>query len=219
MNYGMEHAIGAVLPIRVWGTDAQGSIFRESVSARDVTERGALLDGLTQKLHLGDLVGVEYNNRKAHARITGIEEASSTSQLCSVQLLDNAACPWQGALPKIVQEAPPPPKERRRYVRHKIPIGLEIRQESGVPLHVRATDVSPGGCYVETMLPMKKGAEMEVTIWLESGRIVTKAIVRTSDVAVGMGIEFIGMTAAETDLLDQFIKAQVAMAGSASPLH
>jgi hypothetical protein len=218
MDHNLEPIIGPILPMRIWGTDVHGSIFRQSVNARDVSETGALLDGLKQKMHLGDLLGVEYDNHKAHARITGIGEAtSSQSVLCSVQLLENATCPWKGALPKTAYEGPPPPKERRRHERYRVPVGLEIRPLSDVPMYVCAADVSAGGCYVETILPMKKGTEMQLTIWLESGRIVSKGIVRTSDISVGMGIEFVGMTPAEVDLLQQFLQAQAAVGSATVP--
>jgi hypothetical protein len=211
--------LGPILPIQIWGTDARGSIFRQSVSARDVSETGALLDGLKQKLDVGDLIGVKYHHNRAHVRITGIEEvASGQSSLCSVQLMDSATCPWKDVLPKMVSDESRRPKERRRHERYPIPVGLEIRQYSDIPMHVRATDVSAGGCYVETMLPLSKGTEMRLTIWLESGRMATKGIVRTSHIAVGMGIEFLDMTLAEVDLLERFLQASVSVGGAGGPI-
>jgi hypothetical protein len=61
-------------------------------------------------------------------------------------------------------------------------------------MRVNATDISGNGCYVESILPLAVGTTLRVDFWMESEKISTSAVVRTSDPGVGMGIEFIGMT-------------------------
>ena len=53
-----------------------------------------------------------------------------------------------------------------------------------------ATDIGGRGCYVETRLPLPIGSAVVITFWLDSEKIRTNAMVRTSDPGVGMGIEF-----------------------------
>ena len=60
-------------------------------------------------------------------------------------------------------------------------------------MHTQATDIGGRGCYVETRLPLQIGTALVVTFWLESEKVATSAIVRTSDGGVGMGIEFTGL--------------------------
>lgn len=197
----------------MWGTDVRGSIFRQSVNGRDFSKDGALLDGLSHALNLGDLVGVQYEHTKAHAKITGIEEAEwHHNRQLSVQLLKTSPCPWKSVLEIASVSTFVVVPERRRFTRYHVSIGIELRQETlDVPLHVTTFDVSAGGCYVETMLPMAAGTKLEIRMWLESGKLLTSGIVRTSYPGLGMGIEFEGMTPAETQLLATFLKAYAAI--------
>lgn len=212
-----EHA-SLVLPIEVWGTDVKGSIFRQSVSGRDFSADGALLDGLCHALNLGDLVGVQYKHTKAHAKITGIEEVEKHhNRQLSVQLLKNSPCPWQSALDPEAGASSVSVPERRRFTRHHVSVGIELRQEkSDVPLHLTTCDISAGGCYVETMLPMAAGTKLEIRMWPESGKLLTNGIVRTSYPGLGMGIEFVGITPAETQLLTTFLKTHAVIDEDAS---
>jgi len=56
-----------------------------------------------------------------------------------------------------------------------------------------ATDIGGRGCYVETLVPLSVSTEVIITFWIDSDKIVTKGRVKTSDPAVGMGIEFIAL--------------------------
>jgi hypothetical protein len=203
--------ISQIVAVQVWGLDAEGTIFRESVQAREFSETGALLDGVRPRLMIGDVLGVGYEGQKARARVMRIAASSFDRQVCDVQLLESSLCPWKDCL------SPDSPAnsraaERRRFPRYRLPLGLELRPASGIgaPLHVKTTDVSAGGCYIETMLPLGKGTELRVSIWLEVEKLTTEGVVRTSDPAVGMGIEFQGLTAGQVATLEQFMRKHAA---------
>ena len=100
--------------------------------------------------------------------------------------------------------------DRRRFIRYKVPLGVVLREESNdAPLYVSVSDASAGGCYVETILPLPRGTKLSIVIWLESSKLLTKGVVRTSDPGVGMGIEFLDMMPAETERLERFLKSRV----------
>ena len=54
-------------------------------------------------------------------------------------------------------------------------------------------DMSAGGCYVETRTPLPVRKKVTISFWLNSERVQTTAVIRTSDGGVGMGIEFTGL--------------------------
>jgi hypothetical protein len=94
---------GLGVPVTVWGTDPDGGIFRQRVSAQCLTREGALLSGIEHRLAMGDLLGVQYNQQKAHARVTQITPTSSSHHwLMAVELIEKSRCPWIGL------EAPAP---------------------------------------------------------------------------------------------------------------
>lgn len=208
MKAGMNEDVDVSVPVRIWGTDADGEVFRQSVNARDLREQSALLDGIEHHLKEGDLVGLQYNGQKAHARVTWVQEANSDHhQLLTVELLERSKCPWTQ---KLSARPATTHGERRRFTRYRVAVGVELRTASnGVPLHVRTSDMSAMGCYAETMLPLAKGTKLDISIWLDSNKLLTTGVVRTCHVAFGMGIEFTGLTTQEGEVLDQYLECRI----------
>ena len=74
--------------------------------------------------------------------------------------------------------------------RHKLPLSVEVRTKSGLPFQVKSSDVSSSGCYLEMMTPLQMGTVVELSFNIGVERVCTEATVRTSDLGVGMGLEF-----------------------------
>jgi len=55
--------------VQISGRDAAGMPFTQSATASSVSNGGALLSGLFQEIRPGDLLWVEYQQRKARFRI------------------------------------------------------------------------------------------------------------------------------------------------------
>jgi hypothetical protein len=115
-----------------------------------------------------------------------------------LQLVDGEQCLWTKELAEGETSLTPAPKDplktNRRFERLKLRFPLELRDEtSGSRMQTNATDISGRGCYVETLLPLARGTELNISFWVESSKIDTIGVVRTSDGGVGMGIEFIGL--------------------------
>jgi hypothetical protein len=191
-----EPRITADLPVRVWGMSADGRAFSQAARAQNISSEGALLSGIEYELTVGDVIGVQYNDKKARFKVIWVINAGAAQKVqAGVQIVADQETPWKSQVPAQDKVAQSVAANRRQFHRHKISIPMEIRDERvNTPMRVQVTDVSGNGCYVETILPIAKGTVLKVEFWMEEERISASAMVRTCDPGVGMGIEFTGLT-------------------------
>ncbi len=190
------------LQVRVWGMTQDGRPFFQQARAVSISCSGAVLNKIDSLLTPGEVIGVQFDNKKARCRIVAAQTG-----MAEIQLLDGQECPWAEELtPEQVAADPNPGKSRRRFSRHKIFFNMEMSDERvNTPIRVRATDISANGCYVETMLPMATGTILRVEFWIDAEKISTSGIVRTKDPGVGMGIEFTGLPPAAQKRFQTFL--------------
>jgi hypothetical protein len=191
-----EPRIPADLPVRVWGMSSNGRAFSQSARAQNISSEGALLSAIDYDLTVGDVIGVQYKEKKARFKVIWVINAGSEQKVqAGVQVLSDQEAPWKYELPVAGKDVAPAESNRRRFTRHKIPIPMEIRDETaGAPMRVQVTDVSGNGCYVETILPLQKATNLRVEFWIDEKKVAGSAVVRTCDPGVGMGLEFTGLT-------------------------
>lgn len=191
-----EPRVRVDLIVRVWGMGADGRTFFQNCHAENISSQGAQLSGLDQKLTAGDTIGVQNRDRKARFRVVWVIDGGPLHKVqAGLQLLEGQECPWKQELTQPGVAPPAQGKNQRKFVRHQIRFPLELRDERGGGAHIQtsATDISGRGCYVETLLPFPLGTSVQITFWMESEKVNTVGIVRTSDPGVGMGIEFVGL--------------------------
>jgi hypothetical protein len=185
------------LRLRVWGMGADNQPFHQNANAQNVSVTGACIIGLEHELKVGDVIGVQYETKKARCKVVWVMEAGGLKKVqVGVQLVADQECPWLSQLPVEMRSNQPVsiPDNRRRFQRHKISFPLEFRDEHvNTPMRVNATDISGNGCYVETVMPLTVSTVLKVDFWIDEERISTTATVRTRDPGVGMGIEFTGL--------------------------
>ncbi|MGA1989021.1 MAG: PilZ domain-containing protein [Candidatus Sulfotelmatobacter sp.] len=186
------------LKVRVWGMGSNNQPFFQNAMAQNVSATGACLFGIEPELKVGDVIGVQYENRKARCKVVWVVDAGALKKTqVGVQLVLDQDCPWIAVLPadmKGDERTQQSHDNRRRFVRHKISFPLELRDERvNTPLRVNATDISGNGCYVETVMPLAIGTAVRVDLWIDQERLAPSAVVRTRDPGVGMGIEFTGL--------------------------
>jgi PilZ domain len=186
------------LRVRVWGMGADNQPFFQNASAQNVSATGACLYGIEHELKVGDVIGVQYEGKKARCKVIWVVDAGALKKVqVGVQLVADQDCPWLAVLPPETQataSTPRSPDNRRKFQRHKISFPLELRDERvNTPLRVNATDISGNGCYVETVMPLAINTSLRVEFWIDQERQSTSASIRTRDPGVGMGIEFTGM--------------------------
>jgi hypothetical protein len=187
------------LQVRVWGMGANDQPFFQNAVAQNVSITGACIYGIEQELKVGDVIGVQYQGKKARCKVIWIVDAGGLKKIkAGIQLVADQECPWTAMLPAEVvasAPAPRPPDNRRKFLRHKISFPLELRDERvNTPMRVSATDISGNGCYIETVMPLAISTMLKLDLWIDQEHISTSATVRTRDPGVGMGIEFTGMT-------------------------
>jgi hypothetical protein len=171
--------------------------FHQNAVAQNVSATGACINGLEQDLKVGDVIGIQYETKKARCKVVWVMEAGGLKKYqVGVQLVADQECPWLSQLPAEIRANLPAaaPDNRRKFQRHKISFPLEFRDERvNTPMRVNATDISGNGCYVETVMPLPISTVLRVDIWIDQEHVSATATVRTRDPGVGMGIEFTGL--------------------------
>jgi PilZ domain len=197
------------LPVRIWGMSADGRPFSQHVRAHNISSEGALISGVDYELKVGDVIGVQCDERKTRCTVIWIMNNGSVKKNeVGVKMVADQESPWKAYLPVDGGSVPVAASNRRLWHRHKISLPLEMRDERvNSPSRINATDVSGNGCYVENMLPMAVGTVLRVDFWLDSERINVTAVVRTCDPGVGNGIEFTGMPPETKDRMQAYLDA------------
>jgi hypothetical protein len=102
-------------------------------------------------------------------------------------------------------------QDRRRHPRIKCFVAVELHTDSAGPLWGNLSNTSMGGCQVETAANISGGANVEIGLWVASGKIWVKGlalngVVIRSAPASGVRIRFSSMDPAEKENLRQFLK-------------
>jgi hypothetical protein len=103
-------------------------------------------------------------------------------------------------------------EDRRRYPRMKCFVAVEVRIDgAATPVWGNLSNTSMGGCFVETASPVPTGVNVEIGLWVASGKIWVKGmilngIVTKSSPCFGVRIRFGQMQPAERESLREFLK-------------
>src|ERR1700722_11328901 len=103
-------------------------------------------------------------------------------------------------------------EDRRRHPRIKCFVAVELHVNGApLPLWGNLSNTSMGGCQVETAVRVSGGAEVEIGLWVASGKIWVKGlalngIVIRSAPAAGVRIRFSSLHPIEKENLRQFLK-------------
>ena len=89
----------ADLAVRISGRDASGKLFAQRAVASSISGGGALLSGMARKVRSGDLIWIEYQDRKARFRIVWVRDSESEQKTqTAVHKLEKEECPWKRVL-------------------------------------------------------------------------------------------------------------------------
>ncbi|MGE5054658.1 MAG: PilZ domain-containing protein [Acidobacteriota bacterium] len=206
---GPEERVPVDLDIRVWGLGADGRAFSQRARAHNISAAGALLCGIERYLNIGDSIGLRTSEKKARCKVVWMMNTRSVEKIkVGVQLVSTLDCPWAALLPSSERDAPAVVPGRRRWERHKITIFIALYDErTPVPIRVTASDFSGSGCYVETLSPFPIGTGLGAEVWIGPEKVTTRALVRTHDPRVGMGIEFVGLKTEEQRRFQAYLHA------------
>jgi hypothetical protein len=101
---------------------------------------------------------------------------------------------------------PNPGHDRREHIRLKVKLPIELYIEGNdSPLRGTTSDLSLGGCYMETIFPLPIGTNLELKLQLEDTLLVL-GIVVTCDPQVGNGIRFSRMLPEDIEQLRIYLE-------------
>jgi hypothetical protein len=183
------------LQLRVWGMDARGQAFVETMSTVQIAEKAVEVDSKRQ-LRIGEIVGGGINGLKSRFRI--VSSFISGKDTFRVQLEDlGDTCMWpvELASPDVVTEEK---QERRKHQRFPARGTVEIHNaDRTASAQARLVDLSAGGCYIETLAPASKDSQLDVTIHSEGFNVEARVRVCTSHPSIGMGAEIVRFSSAQ----------------------
>jgi PilZ domain len=101
----------------------------------------------------------------------------------------------------------PRSRENRRSARTPVSKGIWVAWQTSGPRNVsRVRDLSAGGVFICTPLPVPIGAEVEMLFALPEGESRLKGIVRYADGNKGIGVEFTKMGAGDRARLQELLR-------------
>ena len=96
--------------------------------------------------------------------------------------------------------------ERRKQARRSCRLGVNAYAATGELLqHCKITDISAGGCYVETTHPLPAGSHLVIEVRTDELKLRLRGRVQSMHRGYGMGIEFSRKTPEERELVKQLI--------------
>lgn len=200
------------VPVRIFGTDAEGRPFSENVSTLNVSREGAKLAGLKAKIKSGEVVGMAYGAVKGRfcVKWTGVEGTPVEGQV-GLQNIAPEKPFWDFPLPAPgMDEFGRHSKgtERRKHARLKCMNSVELYPEGeSTKVWGKASDLSLGGCFVEMPMPLKQGTKLKIVLWIKEEKLHVKGKVVSSRPGFGVGIQFNEISPDDAARLKQFLQS------------
>jgi hypothetical protein len=213
MGKRRDPRIEAKLPVRIAGIDVNGRPLLQMVTTRNISRRGALLEGVQGVFKPEETISLTYKNNKGRFRVswmgnTGTDRAGQIG----VQSIDPAKCIWDATIlpPTAADTYATKVKERRQHRRVPCRLGAELyMQGSEALIRVDVTNISMGGCFVEMpTLPADK-ARLKIIVWAEDNKLAMQGIVASRRPGFGISIKFTEMTDEVRQHLQRFIQSLV----------
>ncbi|HWG59403.1 MAG TPA: PilZ domain-containing protein [Candidatus Acidoferrales bacterium] len=96
--------------------------------------------------------------------------------------------------------------ERRTGNRHLFTASADVLDiASGARFSARTTDLGPGGCFVDTLVPFPVGSRVRVSVRKSKREFQTEGVVVYSQQGLGMGIAFSDLSAKQREALHTWI--------------
>jgi len=98
-------------------------------------------------------------------------------------------------------------EDRRTADRHAIIASAQVIDlGSGARFSTRTTDLGPGGCFVDTLVPLPVRSRVHVTVHKGKTQFETDGTVVYSQTGLGMGIEFDALTPSQRIALERWLQ-------------
>jgi len=194
--------------VRIFGTDADGRVFSEKATTVNVSQQGGEISGVTAQLKLDEIVGITAGQKKSHFRVkwTGQSGTPKAGHIGLLNLNPEKSF-WDFPLPGPALDGfQITSVERRKHPRIKCTTSVELHPEGAALIWARASDLSPGGCYIEMAIPLHLGTNLKVGIWIRENKLWATGKVTNSTPGFGIGVQFTEISEKDKQLLTEFLR-------------
>ncbi|MFI5090846.1 MAG: PilZ domain-containing protein [Terriglobales bacterium] len=195
-----------MLTVRILGMDANGRPILQTAWTVNISRNGLVIAGVRSSVNLGEVVSLQYKDRKVRYRVvwTGETGSGQAGQL-GLEQLNPQDDLWQLDLPPETDSDPQERgADRRQQRRFEASLPVEVKSTQGAPIRAEMSDISLSGCYVNTLFPAAIDSFVHIVFWVGDQKLSVKGRVRTCVLGVGCGIEFIDVSAEAKKLLAQY---------------
>ena len=196
------------VPVRIVGTDSEGKIFSENVTAVDVSQNGVRLGGVRARVKPDELIGATYGKNKVHFRVKWVgEPGSATDGQIGLLNVTPERPFWDFPLPSTaIDNFRFADKDRRQFARVKCSISAELHPLGQPVIWGKVSDVSLGGCFVEMPVPLPAQARFEIAWWLGESKLRLKCEVVSTSPGFGISVHFINLSSEDQELLSRHVQ-------------
>jgi len=194
-------------PVRIFGTDSSGHVFSAKAVTVNVSRQGIELSGVEPRLQVEEIIGVSYGKNRVHFRVKWVGKAG-TPKAGHVGLLNTSPEKplWDFPLPSPIPDNHQPQfVQQRTNPRFKCNNSVELNTPGGPSFRARLADLSIGGCYLETAIPLQVGSKVRVCIWIGETKVWADCEVAYGTPGLGVGLKFMGMSELDVELIRQFL--------------
>ena len=98
--------------------------------------------------------------------------------------------------------------ERRNSIRYQITVAAEVIElKSGTRFSTRTTDLGPGGCFVDTLMPLPIGSDVSIRLHKDNMSFEATGTVTFSQAGLGMGLAFAEMSPEKQAAFESWLSA------------
>lgn len=214
--------------VKVWGMDRYGKPFVQHARTVNANPLGARLSGIAC-VNVGEVIGIQHGDEKSRFRVVWVgRENTPQARQIGVHCLEpgkrlfraeHVTLGGELAAHHFPASAPSPetvsladsvrrpmadiPPTRRKSTRYRCNGGIELRRnEHASPIFANLSDISLEGCYIEASSTLPSGSEVLFLMRVRDVQIRGRAIVKASNHAVGMGLEFLHLATEDQQKLE-----------------
>jgi len=194
------------LLVRIFGTDREGKIFSENVTATDVSQNGVRVIGVRARPNPDEVIGVTYGKNKVHFRVKWVGEPGSprAGELGLLNLTPEKPF-WDFPVPSGIMDNFRPSEDRRQSSRVKCSVSVELHPAGQPVIWGKASDLSMGGCFVEMPIPLAVNTKFDIALWLGETKVRFQGEVVSAAPGFGVGVRFTQLSEGAQDCLRQHI--------------
>ena len=113
---------------------------------------------------------------------------------------------WDFSFPPVASDSyEAGAEERRKHPRFRCQNSVEIHVEGGPSYWGNVADLSVGGCYIETPIPLDPGTKLSVAIWIEQSKVIAQGTVVHRTPGLGIGVRFQQLSNADQGVIGMFL--------------